>query len=95
MGSCNLSNCRGASCIEREESKVQVKKRTVVPDLVQSVTEQISAAVAEGFLLVYTDRSSKHTKSRKLLRVGGLGVYAPPLSRCGFRIPEPLDGEEC
>ena len=44
--------------MEHEEAEVQVERRKVVPELVQSVTEQISLAASEGFLLVYTDRSS-------------------------------------
>ena len=44
------------------------------------VLEQISLVVSQGFQPICTDGSLKRTKSCKLPEIGGVGVYAPPLS---------------
>ena len=73
---------------------VQPKKWKVEPELVQSVTEQISLAMSEGWLLVYTDGSSKRINSRTLPKGGG-GGHAPSSDfSVEVWVSEPLDEEE-
>ena len=59
---------------------MRVKRHKLVPELAQSVPEQISFLVSQGFQPTYTDGSSKRTKSCKLPEIGGVGVYVPPSS---------------
>ena len=74
----------------REAESRPKRLRQAGPVVLQGVQDLIAELVAKGYMIVYTDGSSKRLSHKDMRRVGGFGVFAtedeqgPKVRFCGY-----------